>query len=124
MQVNIQGSGIAGRPDVRRHVEQRALLELSRYGDRVGLVRVRLTERAPTAESRYHCGVAVTIADGEEGTGLVLARGQANDAQALVASVFERVGRLAGGEITRADTAREARAQWVALAGAEAGSGR
>jgi ribosomal subunit interface protein len=123
MQVNIQGSDIANRPAIRRHIEQRILFELSRYGERIGMVRVRVAERPRAADNKkYHCGIAVSIDHAEGTPGIVLARGQDDDLHVLIAAVIERAGRLAGGEIMRADAAREARAQWI-QAGAGAANG-
>jgi ribosome-associated translation inhibitor RaiA len=116
MQLNIQGSAIADSPAVRRHIEQRSFFELARYGGRIAVVRVRVAERPRSADTRFHCGVAVTIDHGEATPGIVLARGQGDDLQALIASVLERAGHQAGGEIARADAAGDARAQWMKIA--------
>lgn len=124
MRLDIQGRGTAEGPGVRRHIEQRALFELARYGQRIGAVRIRVSDRPHAADPRYHCGVAVTIAHDDGTSAVVLARGQDDDVYRLIDSVLVRAGRLAGGEIARAEAARDARAYWTeaAAAGARRGS--
>lgn len=116
MRLDIQGSGVAGRPAVRRHVEQRALFELARYGECVDAVRMRVIDRPPPSEHKYHCGIAVTVVHGDGTAGHVLARSQGNDVFRLIDAVLARASSLVGGEIERALAAREARDHWLALA--------
>jgi hypothetical protein len=116
MRLDIQGSAIAGRPVVRRHVDQRALFELARYGAHVQDVRLRVTERPAGAEHPYHCGIAVTVAHDDGTSGHVLARAGGEDVFRLIDTVLARASALVGGEIERALAAREARAEWMSLA--------
>lgn len=119
MRWDLQGSAVAQHPWVRRHVEQRLLFELARYGDRVDTVRMRVTERAPSADHSYHCGIAITVAHDDGSTRPVLARAEGDDVLRLVDTVLARASSLVGGEIERAVAAREARDEWLSLAGAE-----
>jgi ribosome-associated translation inhibitor RaiA len=116
MQVDIQGSAIANRPAVRQHVERRALFELARFGERVEMLRVRLSEQPATADKRFHCGVAVTVLDADGTRGVVLARAQDDDVFRLVDAVLARAATRASGEIARADAAHDARVGWTAIA--------
>ena len=50
MHVDIQGSAIARRAAVRRHVEQRALFELARFGEQVQVVRLRVSLAGPDGQ--------------------------------------------------------------------------
>jgi ribosome-associated translation inhibitor RaiA len=118
MRLDLQGSAVARTPAVRRHVEQRALFELARYGDDVDCVKMRVTERPPSAEHRFHCGVAVVVMhDGLAGH--VLARAEGDDVLRLVERVLARASSQVGGEIERAHAAQQARAEWLALAAGE-----
>ena len=123
MRLDIQGSAVAARAAVQRHVAQRALFYLARYGECVDRVQLRVTERDSAAESRYHCGVAVTVRHGDGTSGHVLARFEGNEVLRLIDAVLARVSSLIGGEIERAVAAREARHQWLTLAAAD-GRGR
>jgi hypothetical protein len=116
MQLDIQGTAIARRAPVRRHIEQRALFELARLGERVDTVRLRVTEREASAEHRYHCGAAVTVVHDDASSRYVLARAEGDDVFRLIEDVLSRVSSLVGGEIARAEAAREAQAEWMALA--------
>ena len=110
MRVDIQGSDISEVPTLRRHIEQRALFELARYGERIDVVRIRISERPSMSDWRYHCGIAVTVMHADGSSGQVLARGQDNNVHRVVESVLERAGRLAGGEIVRGQETELARA--------------
>jgi hypothetical protein len=123
MRLDIQGSAMAGLPAVRRHAEQRAPMELARYGECIEAVRLRVTERPWVAERRFHCGIAVTVRHDDGTSGHVLARSEGDDVFRLIDTVLGRASSLVGGEIERALTAREARDRWVALA-ATASAGR
>ena len=116
MRLDIQGTAMAGLPSVRRHAEQRALFELARYGECIQTVRLRVSERPPTSEHRYHCGIAVTVLHDDGTSGHVLARAEDDDVFRLIDSVLARASSLVGGEIERALAAREARDQWNAMA--------
>lgn len=118
MRLDIQGSAVAKRSVVRRHVEQRVLFELARYGGFIEAVRMRVTERPPASEHRFHCGVAVVVAHDDKSPGHVLARAEGDDVFRLIDTVLARAASLVGGEIERAAAAREARAEWTALAAA------
>ena len=115
MRLDIQGSAVAALPTVRRHTEQRALFELGRYGECIQVVRLRVTERPPTAEHPYHCGIAVTVLHDDGTPGHVLARAEGDEVFRLIDAVLARASFLVGGEIERAMAAREARDQWQAL---------
>ncbi len=116
MQLDLQGSAVAGRAAVRRHVEQRALFEFARYGERVATVRMRVVERPPSSAHRYHCGVAVTLVQDDGAPTHVLSRSEGDDAFRLIEAVLARASSLAGGEIERAAAAQAAREQWMAAA--------
>lgn len=118
MRVDIQGTAMAGLPAVRRHAEQRALFELARYGECIQTVRLRVTERPPSSEHRYHCGVAVTVWHDDGTSRHALARAEGDDVFRLIDGVLARAASLVGGEIERALAARQARDQWLALAAA------
>ncbi len=116
MRLDIQGTAVAARPAVRLHAERRALFELARYGERVGAVRVRLTERPSASAHQYRCGIAVTVVHDDGTSGRVLARAYGDDVFQLVGGVLARASSLVGGEIERALAAQRARDGWVALA--------
>jgi hypothetical protein len=118
MVLDVQGSATARRAVVRRHVEQRALFELARFGDHIDVVRVRVTDRPPTAGARYHCGMAVTVVHEDGSRAPVLARAEGDEVFRLIDAVLARASTLVGGEIERARAALEARAEWAALAAA------
>lgn len=125
MRLDIQGSALSRRADIRRYIERRALLEFGRFGDRVDTLRVRVIERPNEPRGRFFCGLAVTIAPEEEGMQPqhVLARRQDEDPRAAIDGVIERAGQLTAGELMRADAARAAREQWrPVVAGAGGGS--
>lgn len=116
MELDIQGSAVARRPAVRRHVEQRALFELARFGTHIDVVRLRVTDRPPTAEHQYHCGLAVTVVHTDGSSTPVLARAEGDDVFRLIERVLGRASTLVGGEIERAQAAEDARAEWASLA--------
>ncbi len=116
MRLDIQGSAVDRRSVVRRHVEQRALFELARYGGHVDAVRMRVTERPASSECPYHCGIAVTVVHDDGSSGHVLARSEGEDVFRLIDSVLARASSLVGGEIERALAAQAARAEWMTLA--------
>lgn len=118
MRLDIQGSPIAARAAVRRHVEQRTFFHLARYGECVERVQLRVTEREPAAQHRYHCGIAVTVTHDDGTSGHVLARLEGDEISRLIDAVLARASALVGGEIERALAEREARHQWSALAAA------
>jgi len=114
MELDIQGSAVARRAVVRRHVEQRTLFELARFGERVEIVRLRVTDRPPTAEHRFHCGLAATVAHSDGSSVPVLARAEGDDVFRLIDGVLARAAALVGGEIERSRAAERARAEWAA----------
>lgn len=115
MRLDIQGSAISRDPSVRRHIEQRSLFELARYGERVAVVRVHVTERPPSAAHRYHCGIAVTVRHPGGESGHVLARSEGDEVCRLIELVLARITSHVGGEIERAQAAEEARLAWRTL---------
>ena len=104
---------MAALPTVRRHADQRALFELARYGECIQAVRLHVIERPVTAEHRYHCGVAVTMLDGDGTSGDVLARAEGDDVFRLIDGVLARASSLVGRESERAVDAHKVREQWL-----------
>ena len=91
------------RETIQRHLEQRALFELARYGQYVGAVRMRVSGRGPSSEQPYHCGIAVTVVHDDGTSRHVLARSWGSDVFHLIDSVLGRAASLVGGEVGQQD---------------------
>ena len=118
MRLDIQCSAVSRRETIQRHLEQRALFELARYGQYVGAVRMRVSGRGPSSEQPYHCGIAVTVVHDDGTSRHVLARSWGSDVFHLIDSVLGRAASLVGGEVERGLAAQRVRAEWDRLAAA------
>jgi hypothetical protein len=97
----------ARRPEVRRHIEQRTLAELTRYGGYVDEVRMRVTERACSSEHPFRCGIAVTIAHDDGGRTHVGTAADGRDAFRAIDSAVAKASSAVGEEIARGLLAQE-----------------
>ncbi len=122
MRLDINGSDVARRAAIRRHIEGEVSRGLARFAPRVGTVRVRLLERAPAEATRILCGIGVTLEPPDEAAAAwVLARAEDDDAYRAVSHAVERVARAVAEEIARRDRERALHARAL-LAFVERGS--
>ena len=97
MRIELENDDEAVSADQRADLVARVFWTLCRYGDRVGLVRVRLRRlEGPASEGGNgvvsHCGIAVDLVP----EGRVLARSRAADSQHAVDQAAERIGHAVG----------------------------
>lgn len=116
MRLDIDGSSVVRRPAVRQHIERAVSRALSAFAARIGTIRIRLSERPPSEDTRALCGVAVTLAPHDEpASAWVLARAEDDDPCRAVDRAVERVAKTLGEAIARRDREAAARAKALAV---------
>ncbi len=103
MQREIDGSSVVRKPAIRRHIEQEIARRLGPYAQRIGTVRIRVRERAPSEPTRMFCGIGVTFDRCDEPGGWVLARVEDDDACRAVDRAVQRVAKTVSERIARCD---------------------
>ncbi len=104
MRVDINGSNLARRAVIRRHIDGEISRSLAPFAHRIGIVRIRLRERAPSEATRVLCGIGVTLEPRDLASAAwVLARAEDDDACRAVSRAAERVANAVGEEIARRD---------------------
>ncbi|MGE5360683.1 MAG: hypothetical protein ACM3NQ_16830 [Bacteroidales bacterium] len=112
MRLDIDGSSLIRRPAVRRHIEGEIARCVAPFAHRIGTVRIRLRERAPSEATRVLCGIGVTLEPrGDAAAAWVLARADEDDACRAVSHAAERLARAVGDEIARRDREQAVRAR-------------
>lgn len=104
MRLDIEGGNLTRRTLIRRHIEGEISRCLAAFAHRIGTVRIRLRERAPSEATRVLCGIGVTFDPRDEASAAwVLARAEDDDACGAVSRAVERVAKAVGEEIARCD---------------------
>ncbi len=111
MRLDIDGSSLVRRSSIRRHIEHEIWRLLGPFAGRIGTVRLRLRERAPSEPTRAFCGIGVTLEPPDEASGAwLLARAEADDVGVAVERAVERVAKAVGEEVGRREQELRARA--------------